>query len=66
MADYLFTTKVKTFHGYHFCILTTYEVQGYKNIYFEGRKVGEYRGVGSYWIAPPSEFIMKDKEDPGK
>jgi len=66
MADFLFTTRGKTFRGYHFYILTTYEVPGAKPIYFEGRKVGEYRGVGSYWIAPPSEFIMKDKEDPEK
>lgn len=61
MGKYFNTTKVSTYRGFHFYYVTSCQVKGYKVLYFEGEKVGEFRGAGSYWIAPPSEFWWEDK-----
>jgi len=66
ISDKFFTTRIKTYRGYQHYILSDYEVVGAKILYFEGQKIGEFRGTGVYWVAPPSEFFWPDRENPHK
>ena len=61
IGHYFSTTRVQTYRGYHHYMLTDYEL-GKKDLFFEGQKVGEWRGSGVYWIAPPSQFFWEDKK----